>query len=427
MVKVSYWNDGEGVEQREVSTEYPLPVELNGGDLETVFPHAAFGELLVAEPTPVFQGSFEYTVDNTGLLTNTTSGSATITQSDAMAVLSTGTTTGSRGHCRTRRQAKYHPGQGSDMRFTTLFDTPVAGTEQYIGLMDEEGSSEQIKNGWTVGYDGLTFGVHRFQNDVKTTVALADCDDPLDGTGASGMTLDPTKLNVFFIRFQYLGAGAQQFWVEDDSTGKVVVFHTILYTNMNTVPSIYQPNLHWCMLVDNNGTTSDITIKSASYGYFVQGVTEHRETHHLVHSSGTHEETGVTTETAILTIRNKSLYASKTNFIEIILLNLSGSVEASSANNLASLALYLNTTLGGTPSWTDINTTNSVVEYDIAGTTVTGGIEIFSVELAGKNDRQSQDVSNFKMILEPGESLTVAGTSDNSATMKASILWEELF
>jgi hypothetical protein len=390
-------------------------------------PKTAFGEVLVGQLSPQFQGSFEYTVDNTDLNTNTEVNGGTVTQASGMAVVGSSTTTTSTALFQSKQHAKYRPGLGGNSRFTALFTSPVATTEQYIGIADETGSSAAFKNGYMVGYDGATFGFHRFQNDSKITIAQADWDDPLDGTGASGMTIDQTKINVFEIRYQYLGAGKIQLCIEDDSTGDFVAVHTVLYANNFTEPSTHNPNSHHTMWVNNAGTTDNIILKSASYAYFVEGKTSFVELHQPENSSGTKEKTSVTTEVAIFTIRNKATYASKTNFIDVVMLRIGGSIEASSANNLGTLRVVKNATLGGIPSYSDVNTNNSVIEIDTSGTTVTGGKEIVAVELAGKNDRDKIPLIDSKIILNPGESITVAGGSANSATMRSQGAWRELF
>ena len=218
-------------------------------------------------------------------------------------------------------------------------------------------------------------------------------------TGASGMTLDQTKLNVYAIQYQYLGAGAIRLFIESDTTGMFILVHTIDYANNNTEPSVHNPNFHFALYVNNKATTSNMIVKSSSYAYFIEGQTSYVELHQPQNSSGFQTKAGVTTEVAIFTIRNKAVYASKTNFIDIFMENIVASIEASSANNLGEIRLVKNTTLGGTPSYNDINTTNSVVEIDIAGTTLTGGVEVFPVPLAGKNDRTLQNLTNYKIIL----------------------------
>jgi len=390
-------------------------------------PLTAFGDLRTSEMSPIFQMSLEYTVSNTELNTNTEVNGGTVTQATAMAVCGTSTTTASTALFQSKQHAKYRSGQGGLSRFTAIFTSPVSATEQLQGLADETGSSFAFENGYMVGYVGTTFGYHVFQNDSITTVAQSAWDDPMDGTGASGMTLDQTKLNVFAIQFQYLGAGAQILWIEDDSTGQFVKAHTHLYANLNTTPSVYNPNFYHTIWVNNKATTSDMVLSCASYAYFVEGKTDLIMMQQPQASSGNQSKSSVTTEVAIFTIRNKTTYASKNNFIDIYIEAASAAIEAGSANNLGSVRMVKNATLGGSPSYSDINTTNSVVEIDTAGTTVTGGIELLGTPLAGKNDKEIMDMNPFKFILNPGESMTFAGSSTNSATIDMGCLWKELF
>ncbi len=388
---------------------------------------AAFGELHVAELSPVLQNTFEYTVDNTALLVNTVVGGGTVTQASGMGIVGSSTTTASTSLLQSKQQARYHAGIGGLSRFTALWSAPVAGTEMYIGLADKVGSSAAFANGYMVGFDGTGFGFHRFQNDVKITTPLAEWKDPLDGTGASGITLDTTKLNVFQIQFQYLGAGALNIYVEDSATGKFILVETEDYANENITPSVHNPNFYHTMWVNNKATTSDMVLKSGSFGFYIEGRTELIELHQPQFASGIREKLAVTTDVAIFTIRNKASYAGKTNFIAILLQVILASIEASSANNLGSIRVVKNATLGGVPSYSDINTTDSVMEIDVAGTTVTNGVELIETPLAGKNDKEIRNFSDLKIILNPNETLTVAGSSANSATIDAGLLWRELF
>ena len=390
-------------------------------------PLTAFGDLRTCELSPQFQGSFEYTVDNTEINTNTVANGGTVTQASAMAVVASSTTTASTAELKSKRSARYRAGLGALARFTTLFTSGVAATEQYVGIVDETGSTAAYKNGIAIGFDGTDFGFHRFDNDTKVTVNQSAWDDPLDGTGASGITLDPTKLNVWAIAYQYLGAGQITLKFENPNTGNLEIVHAIKYANANIVPSSFNPNYHFSMFVDNKATTSDLIVKCASYAYFVEGKTKLLELHQPQFSSDIQEKTGVTTEEAIFTIRNKSTYQSKTNYIDVLLEFTSASIESSGANNLGNVRIVRNATLGGTPSYADINTSNSVVDIDVAGTTVTGGKQLFNISLAGKNDREAIGLVPYDIIIAPGETVTVSGASASNATIDASLLWKELF
>jgi hypothetical protein len=392
---------------------------------------SAFGEQLVGQLSPQLQNSFEYTVLNTDLNTTAVAGSGTMVQANAMAVASTGTTTASTALFKTTHHAKYRPGLGGVLRCSGMFSTPVAGTFQYIGLMDEPGATAEFKNGYAIGYHGTTFTIARFQNDVLFEVVSTAFDDQvITGSGASGVTLNPLKLNVFYIQYQYLGAGAINFWMEHPVTGIPFIFHTLEYANANTTPSTYNPNYHFQLYVDNGATTSNVSVSCGSYMYAIEGKTNLIEQYQPQNSSGSKSKATVTTEVAIFTIKNKTTYPtalSKTNYIDILLERFGCSIEASSANNLGTVRLVRNATLGGVPSYADISASNSVISIDVAGTTVTGGTELLSIELAGKNDKAGENILPYVFIIHPGDTITLAGSSANSATIKASLLWKELF
>lgn len=67
--------------------------------------------------------------------------------------------------------------------------------------------------------------------------------DKMDGTGASGVTLDPSKYNVFQISYRWLGAGEIRFTMENPETGDFVVLHHIHWTNRNTILHMHNPSL----------------------------------------------------------------------------------------------------------------------------------------------------------------------------------------
>lgn len=389
-------------------------------------PLSSFGDLRTIELTPVFQYSFEYTIGNTRLNTNTVTGSGSVSQANAMASCATGTTTSSKAILTSDSHAKYRAGLGGLLRFSALFTTGVASTSQWVGLLDEQGSSADFKNGYAIGYNGTSFCIARFQNDVLFSVSQASFDDKLDGTGASGITIDPTKLNIFQINFQYLGSGAISFFVEKSSTGEMVKFHTIQYANLNTSPSVYNPNFHYVMYANNKSTTSNLSVKTGSYGYFIEGKSDLSEIHQPQFNSGSIQKTSVTTEVPILTIRNKATYASKTNFVDILMERFTIGLDAASASNLATCRLVKNMNLTGA-SFSDISSSDSVVELDTSATSATGGSLFIVTQLAGKNDRFAENLVLYKQLIRPGESLSILCSATSSSTFNGACLWKELF
>jgi hypothetical protein len=137
--------------------------------------------------------------------------------------------------------------------------------------------------------------------------------DKLDGTGPSGMTIDPSKLNVFQIDFRWLGAGILRFAIEDETTGQMIVFHQISYCNKNITPSLSNPSMRVGYAVVNAvpalGTGVDVHIKGASVMGAIQGI--------IVHNTAAKSVKGSTASNLIagsyhhlLTLKNKRIFGS---------------------------------------------------------------------------------------------------------------------
>jgi len=402
----------EGLTNVKVTTQPPSQL-----------PTSASGDLKTIEPSLIFEGSFEYTVENTELNDVVNAGGATIIQADAMAVLSTSTTTGSSACLRSKRLAKSHARFGLTANFSTLFVAPVVGTEQFAGFLDETGTTSSFKNGLAVGYNldgGL--GFLRFNDDTLTTNIISDWIDPLDGSGASGEVLIPTDLNNWSISSSF---GILSLWWEEPS-GKLVLVDKIEYSNNFTVPSSMNPNYHFAFWANNGATTENITLKTHYYGVFVEGAVTPIQVHRPNFSTGLITKSGITTATTMFTIRCKDLYFTKKNFIEMLMTRFSASVDVNQTNNLATVIFVKNGIIGGAPVWVDINTTDSVAEIDINGI-VTGGKLIVPLSLSGRSGSDKVDISDENEILLHGETVSAIATSASSATISVDGLHKELF
>jgi len=98
--------------------------------------------------------------------------------------------------------------------------------------------------------------------------------DKLNGNGPSGVTIDPTKGNVFEIGIQYLGFGSITFSVEAAAEGNnpdFVNFHTLRLPNTLTTPSFGNPSFPFSMAVYSAGSTTNQITKSGSYAGFIEG------------------------------------------------------------------------------------------------------------------------------------------------------------
>ncbi len=376
----------------------------------------AFGQLVAQEETPIVTIDFPYNI-NTAYVTPTTANGGTITQANSQAVLQTSAAANGSAILNSIIAGRYLPGQGKIIRFTTIFTPGVANSIQI------QGAAGAPDDGYFFGYQGATFGIFRRQNGTDFFTAQADWNtDTFDGSGdagnPSGALLDPTKGNVYQVRYQWLGYGAIRYYIEDSSTGVVTQVHVIQYANSNIVPSVFNPSFQLYAEVTNLGNTSNLTLITASMGLYSEGPVDVSGARFSVGN----RKTTITTETNIFTLLNKTTFQSKTNRGR---LHLDSVGTAISGTQDSQYRLVLNATLGGTPSFTDISTNESIAAFDVAGTTVTGGREIRRGPSTG-NFQLSEDVSTLEIRLNPGDTLTFAGSSFGAAVApNLSASWRE--
>lgn len=247
--------------------------------------------------------------------------------------------------------------------------------------------------------------------------------DVLDGTGESGVTLDPTKGNVYGIRFQWLGYGAMTFYVENPASGKLIPVHRIAYANANTKPSTRNPSFPIYFAVNNTydgGTNNtDLALKTASCACFIEG---RGMSIGPTHGTVTHKTLSDSNYTNVSTIKNVSTFNSRTNLVVCQLLFLQGNDDQTESKP-THFKLVRNTTLGGTPSYTSYNASHSVIQYDTAGTTVTGGDDILTFCGGGS----SINVRDLDITLNPGDTLTLAAkrTAGSNTDVSGGLTWME--
>jgi hypothetical protein len=379
-------------------------------------PVTAFGDLRVAELTPKIHLTFPYNI-NADIVDKTETNSGTVTQADSMAVLQTSTNVAGEAEILSRDVLVYRSGLGGKVRFTSLFSTSAASSTQLAGIGDSS-------DGFYFGFNGTAFGVNRIQDGTSNWIAQTAWNvDVMDGTGGStnpsSMTLDTSKLNVYQIQYQWLGAGQIEFSIEDESTGLFVPVHRLQYANNFTVPSVYNAALPLRLFVQNSGSSTNLTLKSASMSAFVEGKSVVTGPANTVSATSNH-----TGEAHIFHIRNKATYLTKTNRVRCLLSQLS---VGNDANQLASFTILQDATLAGVASWADVNGDDSVVESDTVQTYSSGGKVLFKCTV-GKDSGQVFDLDKLNIKFVPGEILTVVSeTSGAASDMQATLVWREDF
>lgn len=243
--------------------------------------------------------------------------------------------------------------------------------------------------------------------------------DKADGTGTLP-DLDWSKGNVYQIKYQWLGYGMIQFYIEDPTLGRFIRVHAIEYANTSTIPTVGNPTFPFYFHASNSNSVQNISMFTSSCGGFVERNTGR--------STGGNQKTYTVSDscgdsgTLIATLFNPNNFKSKNSRVQVSISDISAS-----AASPVTFRFYRNAALTGTASWTSIGT-NSCMYYDEGSTSFSGGdlACAIRVEHQSNNNLTARDISDGILTLHPGDTLSIVATSD-SGTVKVgcSINWVE--
>jgi hypothetical protein len=255
--------------------------------------------------------------------------------------------------------------------------------------------------------------------DTWTPQASWNGKDKFDGSGLSGVTLDPTKGIVYQIRYQ-AGFGGIQFYVSDPDDQEMHLVHTIENGNVSNSVHAYNATYRIAAISSNDANTSNLTVGCSFMSIFTEGRSVLDGPRYA--ASGTNTSVA-TTLIPVLSIYNKEVFQSSDNRTAVKIVRADVAVEHTKP---MILEFWKNTTLTGA-AFSDVDA-DSMVESDTTATAMTGGEFLFSIPL-GK--ASSVDVSfddEFEGLIEPGDVITAGArtTSGTGGEADVSLRWVEL-
>lgn len=245
--------------------------------------------------------------------------------------------------------------------------------------------------------------------------------DKMDGRSLTGVVLDPTKGNVFEIQQQYLGYGAILFSVENPGLGTFQCVHRIEYANANVSPNMTSPFMRLEMEIENSGNTTNLTFYSASLAGFVEG---NQLPMRDLRGFGNSKASVGTSYVSIISFRVSRVFVDRVNRAPCWPHLLSYACEATKP---VECVFVINPTLAGEADWTFIDSSDSIMEYDVTSTTITGG-RIVGQFVLGKSDNFQMTLPDHygHICLDAGEIITLAArATSGTADVSASLSWEE--
>lgn len=323
---------------------------------------------------------------------------------------------------------RYQPGKSQLVMMTGTLGALTANTRQRIGYFD-------ANNGVFFEQDGVNVKVVQRSfvtgSVVDTPINQSSWNiDKFDGTGPSGVTLDTSKSQIFVIDLQWLGVGRVRFGFS--VKGRTFYCHQILNANANA--GVYMSTADLPMRYENQAT-----------GTIGGSVDMFQFCSSVVSEGGFDTTTGpgfsntanngttaisVTTRRPVLSIRPKATFNSIVNRGMILPQNYQ--VLVASTTILVEL-VYQGTLTSASFSSVD---TNSIAEFDVAATAISGGTVIDSFYISAQ---ANPHVANLQQIFQKIVlALNIAGSSpDNlsivctaftgTATVNGAFTWKELY
>lgn len=355
-------------------------------------PFTIFDSKQIFDNSPLFWDDAQISGSGTSSTYNTNQASTSIAVSNA--------TAGVRAR-QTKMSFDYQPGKSQLIIMTGILGAGATGITKRIGYFDNS-------NGVFFQLQGTTLSTvirSNFSGTPSDTITAQSSwnVDKMDGNGVSGITLDVTKAQIFFIDMEWLGVGRVRFGVFINGTPYYV--HYANHANVSTGVYMSTPNLPLRYEISNSGSGGAATLVHICSTVISEGGSQQNG----VIRSVSRGATGLTTNNntsvyPVLSIRIKSTYRGAT----IIPLDLS-LLCTSSADFRWSL--ILNPTVGGGDAASWVALSNSAIEYDISRTstnTLTGGYEI----AGGYGSANLNNIAAFiPTALRLG--FTIAGVADN--------------
>jgi len=252
--------------------------------------------------------------------------------------------------------------------------------------------------------------------------------DTLDGTGnagnPSGTLLDVSKGNIYEIRFQWLGVGTVQFFVNTHLVHQMVHPNTLAYPYMRTATL----PLSWEIINNALSTASSFAVICGHVTSESGELPPHTPTVATVAPV----TTSAAAEIPILSVRLKTLLNTLGNRTTVVPAHVHTS---ESAGNRSYVFIRLNPTLTGATFAVATDAT-SAVEVDTAATATTGGTLLSRFALPGNGDHELNMDNLFKLGARVVRRDAYTGVSDilsvsiqriaaQNPSVDATIIWDE--
>ena len=396
-----YFNQLDNLLERIVDgSATTVPVSIGGTNVD------AFGRLRISAPYTLFDSQNRYAADNQ--FDTNAGGSTTYLPNEATVRLDVTGTLGAETVRQSFRSFPYQPGKGLLVLATFVMNTAKTGLRQRIGYFNTQNGVFFQQNDSALAFvlRSNSIPTPGTPSDDRTVTQANWNGDKLDGTGVSGYTLDPTKAQILWMDFEWLGVGSVRcgFIIN----GEYIVCHT--FNNANDIASVYMTTAILPVryeITNVAGTGSSSSLKQICSTVISEGGYQQASIEHVARRTTVF--TNIDTAATFYPIVSIRLASGRTG--SVVIPNRLQFLPLTSQNY--EVALLKNPTLTGA-TWAATVPSDSNVDYDDAATAISAVGTIVQTEYVtstGSGGTQgTSSLSDYNWDLQLGTSL--AGTSD---------------
>jgi hypothetical protein len=388
----------------------------------------AFGRARSSQPFTLFDSQLRYSKRTDQYAERTVgAGSTSYNIHESTLSMSVSNASGDANTRETLRVFAYQPGKSLQIMTTFVFDQGQVGLTQRVGYFNDQ-------NGiFFANIDGVNCVVKRSYTTgslVETVVPQSEWNvDSLDGTSTTGVVLDSTRAQIFFVDIEWLGVGSVR-------TGFVIngnfyVCH--VFNHANIIDSTYMTTA--CLPVryeiENTAeTVAGSTMKQICATVISEGGYELTGSKYSVGRNITAPVSMATagTEYPVVSVRLKS-----DRLDSVVLLRDLSALGIINQGRFSFRLVKGASITGGT--WLSLSDSN--IEYNANANTMSGG-ETITNSLVGVTNQSNQSITldgnifGFQLerdgLAGTAYTYTLAAVSDtNSSQALGAIAWEELF
>ena len=394
-----YFNQLNNIVGQLVASNTEVPISFPPTALD------AFGRQRVSQPYTLFDSQNRYAADNQFDSSTTGTGSTTFNTNQASVSMSV--TAGGVGSVarQTYRSFPYQPGKGLLVLATFVMDSSTsANLTQRVGYFNSQNGVFFQKLDGTNSFV-LRTNTSGTPSDART-VNQADWNgDKLDGTGASGYTLDLTHPQILWMDFEWLGVGSVRCgfiingeYIVCHTFNTANVYGTTVYMTTAILPVRYEITSTSALAA----TLTQICCSVVSEGGFEQTSIDHVARRTTIFNT-------IDTAATFYPIVSIRLASGRTG--AVVLPNRVQFLPTTSQNY--EVVLLKNPTLTGA-TWAATVPSDSNVEYDVAATAISAVgtiVQTDYVTSSGSGGVSQTSLPNaYNWDLQLGA--TIAGVSD---------------